>query len=186
VFPHLEARSYFSDALRVYDFVARDARARSEDEDEDEDEASVPLSLGIYGNWLGQHAAALAHFETAERLAGLVGDRGSQSHALTGLGSARDYWERAIERYPDADVFKAAEIRARLAGLPAEPDVPISDHGGVAVYASGPVAERVAGRAAGGVLRHREPRRDPAVPAHSPVLGNGHDHRAGAVAIRPV
>jgi DNA-binding SARP family transcriptional activator/tetratricopeptide (TPR) repeat protein len=38
-------------------------------------------------------------------------------HALGRIAQAREYWERALDRFGAADVLEAAEIRARLAGL---------------------------------------------------------------------
>jgi tetratricopeptide (TPR) repeat protein len=93
-------------------------------------EASVLDSLGLVHHRLGDHTSAVACYRQALGLFAQVGDRHHQAATLTQLGdahqaaadpdAARNCWQQALTLLDSMQHPTAAQLRAKLAGLPAQ------------------------------------------------------------------
>jgi DNA-binding SARP family transcriptional activator len=82
LFPYLEVRAHFSDALRLYESAARDARSRGEQADE----ASALLRLGTFHQRAGHGRQARDCLRRALAIRQELGDTAAEGRVLTILG----------------------------------------------------------------------------------------------------
>jgi DNA-binding SARP family transcriptional activator len=82
LFPYLELRAHFSDALRLYESAARDARSRGDQTDE----ASALLRLGTFHQRAGDGRQARDCLGRALAIRQELGDTAAEGRVLTILG----------------------------------------------------------------------------------------------------
>jgi tetratricopeptide (TPR) repeat protein len=100
-------------------------------------------TLGFIELHLGDHARAIAHFETALAMCREHGDRYSEAEILThvgdarhtagGLPRARHAWQQALDIYDDLRHPGADKVRAKLASACGEIDEEHVTHADTAI-----------------------------------------------------